>query len=110
MQLDFEFILSSHNCPNPDEILANIVRRGGNVELKIYRNHLIARREVLYMVRNSYFELFRALLYKNQIAGCNLNALLMIAARYDHLEFCELAVNSGANVNFVDDLIITTLL
>ena len=103
LQSQFHFLLQSDDCPKADEILANIVMRGGNVKLEILSKFTwSSQSSAAKMIRGSFFKLFKALFKRNSIAMSQLNILLSISAYEGHMEFCKLLVQFGSDVNFID--------
>ena len=94
-------MLNSEKCPNPDEILANIVSQGGNVRFEVNIDHTPDDDLAYLMVNRAYYLLFQALVEREMIVGDQLGRLLTEAASQGNLAFCKLLVKSGAKIDYV---------
>jgi hypothetical protein len=103
----FKFILYSDDCPNPDEILANIIKRGGNVsfdpEMKYDKMDGFRGLPAVRMIDNSYILLCKSLLDRKPFIKEGLCKTLFYAARYGSVPFCKLLVHAGTDVNWFSD-------
>ena len=94
LESNFDLILNSENCPNPDEILANIVKKGRKVGL--------SRDQKLQMINNSYSLLFEALMDRELVAT-DLNQLLADSVKSANLWFCKRLLQLRANSSYFVD-------
>ena len=78
LQAEIQVILRSKNCPNPDEISANIVKRGGRVKFHVYSSPNCTSLGRT-MIRSDYFLLCRALVDRAILTEIDINHLLVLS-------------------------------